>query len=63
MRQQTLQGHATFADLDPQQKRQYLTVLSDVVWDIELELAQAKAQRAALMRSLQADLDRGQHQS
>ena len=31
-------------------------MLCDVVWDIETELAQAKAERAALMTSLQSDL-------
>jgi hypothetical protein len=49
----------SFAALDVQEKREYLSVLSDVVWDIETELARAKAERAALMSSLQQDLDAG----
>ncbi len=49
----------SFAALDVQEKREYLSVLSDVVWDIETELARAKAERAALMSSLQRDLDAG----
>ena len=47
----------SFAHLDPREKREYLSVLCDVVWDIESELARAKAERAALMSSLQRDLD------
>jgi hypothetical protein len=50
---------AFFGHLNPREKRQRLHVLSDVVWDIETELAQAKAARAALMDSLQDDLRRG----
>jgi hypothetical protein len=46
----------SFRHLDLREKRAYLSVLSDVVWDIETELAQAKAERAALMSSLQVDL-------
>jgi len=53
--QQTVQ-HRSFGHLDLRAKREYLTVLCDVVWDIETELAQAKAERAALMTSLQSDL-------
>jgi hypothetical protein len=45
--------------LNTDEKRDYLDVLSDVVWDIETELARAKAERAALLTSLQADLQRG----
>ncbi len=55
MRDQRNDSHS-FTHLDLREKREYLDVLSDVVWDIELELAQAKAERAALMSSLQADL-------
>jgi hypothetical protein len=47
----------SFAHLDVREKREYLSVLTDVVWDIETELARAKAERAALMSSLQRDLD------
>ena len=42
--------------LDLRAKREHLSVLSNAVWDIETELAQVKAERAALMSSLQADL-------
>jgi hypothetical protein len=44
-----------FEDMDLHEKRDYLNVLSDVVRDMEAELAQAKADRAALMNSLQLD--------
>jgi len=47
----------SFAHLDLREKREYLSVLTDVVWDIETELARAKAEQAALMSSLQRDLD------
>jgi hypothetical protein len=53
--QQTV-SPSSFRHLDLREKRAYLSVLCDVVWDIETELAQAKAERAALMSSLQADL-------
>jgi hypothetical protein len=46
----------SFGHLNEREKREYLSVLGDVVWDIEMELAQVKAERAALMSSLQADL-------
>lgn len=59
MSDQLVRSRGSFGHLDPQQKRQYLTVLSEVVWDIETQLARAKAERAALMSSLQADLGRG----
>jgi len=39
-------------------KWEQLRGLSDLVWDIEEELAQAKAARARLMTSLQEDLRR-----
>ena len=53
--QQTV-SYTSFGQLNEREKREYLSVLCDVVWDIETELAQAKAERAALMSSLQADL-------
>jgi len=56
MKVQHTDRHTSFAHLDEREKREYLSVLSDTVWDIEMELAQVKAERAALMRSLQADL-------
>lgn len=46
----------SFAHLNSKGKRDYLQVLSDLVWDIETQLAKAKAERAALMSSLQADM-------
>ena len=56
MKDQRTDGLSSFAHLDLREKREYLNVLTDVVWDIETELARAKAERAALMSSLQADL-------
>ncbi|MGK5113662.1 MULTISPECIES: hypothetical protein [unclassified Geodermatophilus] len=47
-----------FDDLNAEEKSEYLHVLADVVADIESELARAKAERSALVRSLQADLER-----
>ncbi len=38
------------------EKLECLRDLSELVWDIEEELAQARAARAALMTSLQQDL-------
>ena len=49
----------SFGHLNPAEKLEYLDVLSDVVWDIESDLARAKAEHAALVTSLQADLQRG----
>jgi hypothetical protein len=46
----------TFAAMGRQEKLEQLRSLSDLVWDIEEELAQAKAVRASLMTSLQSDL-------
>jgi len=45
-----------FAAMGRQEKLERLRRLSDLVWDIEDELAQAKAVRASLMTSLQSDL-------
>jgi hypothetical protein len=56
MMDQQTGSHRSFGHLDVREKREYLNVLCDVVWDIETELAQAKAERAALMSSLQSDL-------
>ena len=56
MRKQRTTGRFSFGHLNPQEKQAHLTHLCDVVWDIETELAEAKAARAALMNSLQADL-------
>ena len=38
-----------------EEKRHHLDVLSDVLWDIEAQLARVRAERAALMYSIQAD--------
>jgi hypothetical protein len=46
------------SQMDQREKLEQLRVMSDRVWDIEDELAQAKAARARLMTSLQADLRR-----
>ena len=56
MSTQQIVSPSSYRHLDLREKREYLSVLCDVVWDIERELAQAKAERAALMSSLQADL-------
>jgi hypothetical protein len=61
MRDQQTDRYTSFAHLDVREKREYLDVLCDVVWDIETELAQAKAERAALMSSLQAELQDAVH--
>jgi hypothetical protein len=49
-------GRQSSDQLNLAEKRDLLRVLSDVVWDIEAELAMAKAERAALMSSLQGDM-------
>jgi hypothetical protein len=45
-----------FTALGREEKLERLRSLSDLVWDIEEELAQAKAARARLMTSLQSDI-------
>jgi hypothetical protein len=54
----TLKTGPSLGELSPDEKREYLHVLSDAVWDIEAELAMVRAERAALMTSIQADLRR-----
>lgn len=56
MTHQSMTQRRSFTDLDLQGKRNYLRVLSDVVWDLETELARVKAERAVLMTSMQADI-------
>jgi hypothetical protein len=56
MSNQRTDSNNPFASLTLRGKREYLSVLCDVVWDIETELAKANAERAALMSSLQTDL-------
>jgi hypothetical protein len=46
---------ASFGHLTPEEKREHLDVLSDVVTDLRAELARAEAERAALLSSLAAD--------
>ncbi len=48
-----------FAAMGREEKLERLRSLSDLVWDIEEELAQAKAARAHLMTSLQSDIRQG----
>ena len=42
-----------------QEKRRHLTLLSESIWDIEDQLARARAARAELMTSLQYDIRSG----
>jgi hypothetical protein len=51
-----IRGRRLPGTLSRAEKRHYLDVLSEAVWDIEATLAQVKAERAALMSSIQADL-------
>ncbi|MGY1638703.1 hypothetical protein ACI78V_18815 [Geodermatophilus sp. SYSU D00742] len=44
----------SFAHLTLREKLEHLDVLTDVVHDIQVELARAEAERAALLRSLEA---------
>jgi hypothetical protein len=47
-----------FAAMGRPEKLECLRGLSELVWDIEEELAQARSARASLMTSLQRDLRR-----
>jgi hypothetical protein len=58
MRTQTTPDAGAFAHLSHQEKLERLRVLSDIVWDLEDQLAAAKTTRARLMTSLQQDLRR-----
>jgi hypothetical protein len=40
-----------------QEKRQYLEILSERVWDIEDELARTRTEKAMVMNSLRTDLN------
>ncbi len=40
---------------DHADRQRHLDTLADAIWDLEGQLAQVKAQRAALMNSLQAE--------
>jgi hypothetical protein len=56
MNRQLSRTDGVFRDLSHQEKRRHLAVLSDVVWDIEAQLALVKEVRAELMSSLQSDI-------
>jgi hypothetical protein len=56
MNEQLTSQESVVPVLDPERKREYLSTLSELVWDIEARLAQVKAARAQLMSSLQADI-------
>jgi hypothetical protein len=58
MSTQTIPDTGAFAHLGHQEKLERLHGLSDLVWDLEDQLAAAKAARAGLMTSLQQDLRR-----
>ena len=45
--------------LSPAEKRAHVDALSDVMWDLESQLAQVKAERAELMNSLLTDRQPG----
>ncbi len=47
--------------LSREEKRHDLEVLTEVLWDIEAQLARVRAERAELMYSIQADLHPQQH--
>ena len=47
---------AALGAMERPEKLECLASLSELVWDIEEELAQARAARATLMSSLQRDL-------
>jgi len=49
-------GPGSFHHLDLREKQEYLRVLCDVLRDVERELARARAERGALVRSIQSDL-------
>jgi hypothetical protein len=59
MNEQLSRTDGALRNLSCQEKRRRLTVLSDVIWDIEAHLAQVKGARAELMRSLQSDIRSG----
>jgi hypothetical protein len=46
-----------YSDWTVQEKRQYLGMLSERVWDIEDELARTRTERAMLMNNLRTDLN------
>jgi hypothetical protein len=58
MNDQTAAGSTAFGHLNLVEKLEYLQVLSDVVCDIRVELAQAEAERAALTSFLESELQR-----
>ena len=58
MSTQTTSAAITLERLGAGDKREQLRGLTDLVWDIEDQLAQAKAARARLMASIQEELRR-----
>jgi|tagenome__1003787_1003787.scaffolds.fasta_scaffold19364899_1 hypothetical protein len=59
MNDQLTRADEDLSTLSRQEKRRYLTLLSESIWDIEDQLAQAIAARAQLMTSLQSDIRSG----
>jgi hypothetical protein len=44
-----------YSDWTAQEKRQYLGILSERVWDVEDQLARIRTERAVLMNSLRSE--------
>ena len=59
MHHQLISADEVLSTLSSQEKRRHLTLLSESIWDIEDQLAQARAARAELMTSLQYDIRSG----
>ncbi|CCH87935.1 Transcriptional regulator, MarR family (fragment) [Modestobacter italicus] len=59
MHHQLISADAVLRTLSSQEKRRHLTLLSESIWDIEDQLARARAARAELMTSLQSDIRSG----
>jgi hypothetical protein len=48
-------GTDTYSDWTIQEKREYLGILSQRVWDVEDELARTRTEKATLMNSMRTD--------
>lgn len=59
MHHQLVSADEVLSTLSSQEKRRHLTLVSESIWDIEDQLAQARAARAELMTSLQFDIRSG----
>ena len=59
MHHQLISADEVLSTLSSQEKRRHLTLQSESIWDIEDQLAQARAARAELMTSLQSDIRSG----